>query len=95
MYEYHGWASLWDTPSDDDAYLPDQSTLVAVRAGMSNHAGGMDVLEVFKQIAELAPGSYGLLHVHDDEAGSTFSPAGDSSRMTRTLGSRTSCGAGL
>ena len=37
--------------------------------GKPNHAGawGIKVIELFHRIGGLAPGSYGLLHVHDDE----------------------------
>lgn len=37
--------------------------------GMRNHRSGPgeEVLETFGRIAEIAPGSYGLLHVWDDE----------------------------
>jgi len=35
-------------------------------AGLHNHAGN-GVVELFHAIAAAAPGSYGLLHVYDDE----------------------------
>ncbi|QDY09347.1 hypothetical protein FJK98_21105 [Micromonospora sp. HM134] len=37
--------------------------------GFRNHRGARDadVIELFTRIGRLAPGSYGLLHVHDDE----------------------------
>ncbi|MBM7085724.1 Imm7 family immunity protein [Micromonospora sp. WMMD734] len=37
--------------------------------GFRNHRGGRDadVIELFTRIGHLAPGSYGLLYVHDDE----------------------------
>lgn len=35
--------------------------------GFSNHRSSPDVAEVFERVAEVAPGSYGLLHVRDDE----------------------------
>ncbi|WP_280316866.1 Imm7 family immunity protein [Nocardia wallacei] len=38
-------------------------------AGLSNHRGGQGelVLQTFRRISEVAPGSYGLLFVRDDE----------------------------
>ncbi|MFJ8775545.1 Imm7 family immunity protein [Streptomyces microflavus] len=35
--------------------------------GFSNHRSSPDVAELFEHVAEVAPGSYGLLHVRDDE----------------------------
>ncbi|MDX3696393.1 Imm7 family immunity protein [Streptomyces europaeiscabiei] len=35
--------------------------------GHSNHRSSPDVVELFKHVAVVAPGSYGLLHVRDDE----------------------------
>jgi hypothetical protein len=37
--------------------------------GFLNHRGGQgnDVIETFTRIAAVAPGSYGLLHIWDDE----------------------------
>ncbi|MCQ4208927.1 Imm7 family immunity protein [Streptomyces longispororuber] len=35
--------------------------------GHANHAPSTDVVELFEQVAAVAPGSYGLLHVLDDE----------------------------
>ncbi|MFJ8010765.1 Imm7 family immunity protein [Streptomyces fagopyri] len=35
--------------------------------GSSNHRSSPDVVELFEHVAVVAPGSYGLLHVHDDE----------------------------
>ncbi|MFI1364852.1 Imm7 family immunity protein [Streptomyces griseochromogenes] len=35
--------------------------------GHSNHRSAPDVLELFRHVAVIAPGSYGLLHVRDDE----------------------------
>ncbi|MEU1605684.1 Imm7 family immunity protein [Micromonospora matsumotoense] len=37
--------------------------------GFPNHRGtrGADVVDLFTRIGRLAPGSYGLLYVHDDE----------------------------
>ncbi len=63
------------------AYLADERAMnvahIVTVGGFPNHAGSTDVLDVFERIAKLAPGSYGLLHVHDDEAGSSYSPTGD------------------
>ncbi|WP_159329818.1 Imm7 family immunity protein [Streptomyces tendae] len=35
--------------------------------GSSNHRSSPDVVELFEYVAVVAPGSYGLLHFHDDE----------------------------
>ncbi|MEV7512218.1 Imm7 family immunity protein [Streptomyces sp. NPDC090085] len=35
--------------------------------GNSNHSSSLDVVGLFDHVAEVAPGSYGLLHVRDDE----------------------------
>ncbi|MEW2252775.1 MULTISPECIES: Imm7 family immunity protein [unclassified Streptomyces] len=35
--------------------------------GYSNHRSSPDVVELFEHVAAVAPGSYGLLHVRDDE----------------------------
>lgn len=35
--------------------------------GCSNHRSSPDVVELFEHVAVVAPGSYGLLHVRDDE----------------------------
>ncbi|MFJ6573424.1 Imm7 family immunity protein [Streptomyces sp. NPDC091292] len=35
--------------------------------GSSNHRSSPDVVELFERVAVVAPGSYGLLHFHDDE----------------------------
>ncbi|KOT91231.1 hypothetical protein ADK86_23865 [Streptomyces sp. NRRL F-5755] len=35
--------------------------------GLSNHRSSPDVVELFEHVAVTAPGSYGLLHVCDDE----------------------------
>ncbi|MFE1312805.1 Imm7 family immunity protein [Streptomyces sp. NPDC058755] len=35
--------------------------------GHSNHRSAPDVFELFAHVATIAPGSYGLLHVRDDE----------------------------
>lgn len=35
--------------------------------GYSNHRSSPDVVELFEHVAVVAPGSYGLLHVRDDE----------------------------
>ncbi|MFC8868619.1 Imm7 family immunity protein [Streptomyces sp. NPDC057148] len=35
--------------------------------GCSNHRPSPDVVELFEHVAAVAPGSYGLLHVRDDE----------------------------
>ncbi|MEU1202683.1 Imm7 family immunity protein [Streptomyces sp. NPDC005813] len=35
--------------------------------GSSNHRSSPDVVELFEHVAAVAPGSYGLLHVRDDE----------------------------
>ncbi|WP_369175824.1 Imm7 family immunity protein [Streptomyces mutabilis] len=35
--------------------------------GYSNHRSSPDVVELFERVAVVAPGSYGLLHVMDDE----------------------------
>ncbi|MFD5155943.1 Imm7 family immunity protein [Streptomyces mutabilis] len=35
--------------------------------GYSNHRSSPDVVELFEHVAVVAPGSYGLLHVMDDE----------------------------
>ncbi|MFF9020398.1 Imm7 family immunity protein [Streptomyces eurythermus] len=35
--------------------------------GHSNHRSPPDVVGLFQEVAALAPGSYGLLHVRDDE----------------------------
>ncbi|MFI1791029.1 CbrC family protein [Streptomyces olivaceoviridis] len=37
------------------------------RGGYSNHRSSPDLVELFEYVAAVAPGSYGLLHVHDDE----------------------------
>ncbi|KUN14772.1 hypothetical protein AQJ11_44110 [Streptomyces corchorusii] len=36
--------------------------------GYSNHRSSPDPVELFEHVAVVAPGSYGLLHVRDDEA---------------------------
>jgi hypothetical protein len=35
--------------------------------GYSNHRSSPNVVELFEHVAVVAPGSYGLLHVRDDE----------------------------
>ena len=35
--------------------------------GSSNHRSSPDVVGLFEHVAVVAPGSYGLLHFHDDE----------------------------
>ncbi|MFE7435164.1 Imm7 family immunity protein [Streptomyces tendae] len=35
--------------------------------GSSNHRSSPDVVELFEHVAVVAPGSYRLLHIHDDE----------------------------
>ncbi|MEU8793696.1 Imm7 family immunity protein [Streptomyces sp. NPDC048643] len=35
--------------------------------GSSNHRSSPDIVELFEHVAVAAPGSYGLLHLHDDE----------------------------
>ncbi|WP_326586236.1 Imm7 family immunity protein [Streptomyces sp. NBC_01294] len=35
--------------------------------GNANHRSATDVIDLFEHVAEVAPGSYGLLHMHDDE----------------------------
>ncbi|WP_432162880.1 Imm7 family immunity protein [Streptomyces tendae] len=35
--------------------------------GASNHRSSPDVIELFEHVAVVAPGSYGLVHVLDDE----------------------------
>ncbi|MFE5142945.1 Imm7 family immunity protein [Streptomyces fagopyri] len=35
--------------------------------GSSNHGSSSDVVELFERVALIAPGSYGLLHMHNDE----------------------------
>ncbi|MFI6150721.1 Imm7 family immunity protein [Streptomyces sp. NPDC051109] len=35
--------------------------------GHSNHRSSPDVFALFEHVAKVAPGSYGLLHVRDDE----------------------------
>ncbi|MEU0029652.1 Imm7 family immunity protein [Streptomyces sp. NPDC006335] len=35
--------------------------------GHSNHRSAPDIVELFEHVAVVAPGSYGLLHVRDDE----------------------------
>ena len=35
--------------------------------GFSNHRMTPDVVELFEHVGVIAPGSYGLLHVRDDE----------------------------
>jgi hypothetical protein len=35
--------------------------------GLRNHRKN-EIVEVFRDVARAAPGSYGLLHLHDDEA---------------------------
>ncbi|MFD5588980.1 Imm7 family immunity protein [Streptomyces sp. NPDC127063] len=35
--------------------------------GYSNHRSSPDPVELFEHVAAVAPGSYGLLHVRDDE----------------------------
>ncbi|MFJ6903297.1 Imm7 family immunity protein [Streptomyces griseoluteus] len=35
--------------------------------GYSNHRSSPDAVELFEHVAVVAPGSYGLLHVRDDE----------------------------
>ncbi|MGW6944285.1 Imm7 family immunity protein [Streptomyces xanthophaeus] len=35
--------------------------------GMANHRSSTDVIGLFEHVAAVAPGSYGLLHVRDDE----------------------------
>ncbi|MFD7097476.1 Imm7 family immunity protein [Streptomyces xanthophaeus] len=35
--------------------------------GMANHRSSTDVIDLFEHVAAVAPGSYGLLHVRDDE----------------------------
>ncbi|WP_431995087.1 Imm7 family immunity protein [Streptomyces griseoflavus] len=35
--------------------------------GFSNHRSSPDVVGLFEHVAAVAPGSYGLLHVRDDE----------------------------
>ncbi|MEW1780371.1 Imm7 family immunity protein [Streptomyces sp. NPDC086777] len=35
--------------------------------GHSHHRSSPDVVELFEHVAVVAPGSYGLLHVRDDE----------------------------
>jgi hypothetical protein len=36
--------------------------------GHSNHRSSPDVVGLFEHVATVAPGSYGLLHIRDDEA---------------------------
>jgi hypothetical protein len=42
-------------------------------AGYLNHRGqqGQEVIDIFHAIGKAAPGSYGILYVHDDEAPSS------------------------
>ncbi|MFE3270826.1 Imm7 family immunity protein [Streptomyces sp. NPDC059215] len=35
--------------------------------GSSNHSSSPDVVELYEHVALIAPGSYGLLHMHNDE----------------------------
>ena len=96
MFEYHGWAAVYDSldsPSGaadgltQAAYDAVAVALARVRndfqvadqrvvngschvwlAGYRNHRQDA-VIEVFREIAAAAPWSYGILYVHDDEAG--------------------------
>ncbi|MFE9355099.1 Imm7 family immunity protein [Streptomyces olivaceoviridis] len=36
------------------------------RGGYSNPRSSPDLVELFEYVAAVAPGSYGLLHVHDE-----------------------------
>jgi len=94
MYEYHGWATIRDTPKNADednicktvkiineliqvhSSFFDAIDLRAVNgayhlwiAGYRNHKPeGVDDPKIFiEKLAEIAPGSYGLLYVMDDE----------------------------
>lgn len=94
MFEYHGWVTIFDTPSADIneamlqraadrvhrklAELGDQHLLdlrwvngqpSAHFAGFASHSGShaRRVVDLYTQIARLAPGSYGLLYVRDPE----------------------------
>ncbi|MET9602490.1 Imm7 family immunity protein [Streptomyces sp. NPDC006459] len=35
--------------------------------GHPNHRSSLDVVDLFEHVAKVAPGSYGLLHIRDDE----------------------------
>lgn len=94
MYEWHGWATIRDTCSDEDSIeWVSEATLSTVRslltdqvsppleigdlrclngdwqvwlAGYRNHRR-RGLVPLYHAIALAAPGSYGMLHVRDDE----------------------------
>ncbi|XRQ03334.1 Imm7 family immunity protein [Actinomadura welshii] len=94
MFEYHGWVSVQDSPSDvDEKELRAATELIRPRieqlaetlgfaalnwvngmpqvnvSGLLNRrsGGGDDVIDLFRFIGKVAPGSYGVLYMHDDE----------------------------
>ncbi len=68
MYEYHGWLSLRESPSEIDGGKLGQSIvrIEQLIAEFSNHKSDC-TLKLFKQIATEAPGTYGVLFIWDDE----------------------------
>jgi len=73
MFEYHGWITVRETAADDDEQprlrqIADELRLrIALMDSPSNHRSSPEVAELFEYVGVVAPGSYGLLHVRDDE----------------------------
>jgi hypothetical protein len=57
MFEYHGWIAVRAMNGAPFIHL----------GGHSNHRSAPDVVGLYEHVAAVAPGSYGLLHVRDDE----------------------------
>jgi len=66
MFEYHGWITVRESAADDDEQ-PRLRQIADELGGFSNHRSSPDVAELFEHVGVVAPGSYGLLHVGDDE----------------------------
>lgn len=94
MYEFHGWATIQESPSDSDAgglhgiverirseiaemgwtvgllqlQAANGTYFVTVGSFANRKAQEADeTMRLFELIGQLAPGSYGLLYVRDDE----------------------------
>ncbi|MEU1326663.1 Imm7 family immunity protein [Streptomyces microflavus] len=62
MFEYHGWITVRESAAADD---DEQPRLRQIADELRLRIALMD--SPYEHVAEVAPGSYGLLHVRDDE----------------------------
>jgi len=70
MIECHGWATIREAYREEDENEKRLDEAISIISSEIEKTGNRwdGVIKLFQLVADVAKGSYGLLHFHDDEA---------------------------